>query len=153
MELYQVYENNHHDFVRFAVSLTRDREAGQDLVQSAYLKALEQDQLFEWMNSHQIKGWFFTVIKRLFIDDYRRKQTGRRLISKMEADAYQPSFVSDLCTDQALQQLPPPLDKIALLKMEGFTSQEIGNRLGLSASTVRNHLQRIRKELVQEEEI
>ena len=151
MELYQVYENNHHDFLRFAISLTRDREAGQDLVQSAYVRALEQDELFEWMNQHQIKGWFFTVIKRMYIDEYRKNKRGQKLISQMEANAYEPSFVSQVCTDQALQQLPPPLDQIAQLKMEGFTSQEIGQQLDLPASTVRNHLQRIRKQMIEED--
>lgn len=153
MELYQVYENNHHDFLRFAVSLTRDREAGQDLVQTAYVKALEQDELFEWMNQHQIKGWFFTVIKRLYIDDYRKEKKGRNLMSQMEADAYIPSFVSALCTNDCLEHLPPPLDSIARLKMEGFTSQEIGQQLDLPASTVRNHLQRIRTQIRKEEKI
>lgn len=152
MELYQVYENNHHDFLRFAISLTRDREAGQDLVQSAYVRALERDQLFEWMNQHQIKGWFFTVIKRMYIDEYRKNKRGQNLMSQMEANAYEPSFVADLCTDQALQQLPPPLDQIAQMKMQGFTSQEIGDRMALPASTVRNHLQRIRKQIRKEEE-
>jgi len=151
MKLYQVYENNHHDFLRFAISLTRDREAGQDLVQSAYVRALEQDELFEWMNQHQIKGWFFTVIKRMYIDEYRKNKRGQNLISQMEANAYEPSFVSQVCTDQALQQLPPPLDQIAQLKMEGFTSQEIGQQLDLPASTVRNHLQRIRKQMIEED--
>jgi RNA polymerase sigma-70 factor (ECF subfamily) len=152
MTLYQVYENNHYDFLRFAVSLTRNREAGQDLVQSAYVKALEQDQLFEWMNQHQIKGWFFTVIKRMYIDEYRRNKKGRDLINQLEADAYEPSFVSALCTADALSQLPPPLNQIASLKMNGFTSQEIGCELYLPASTVRNHLQTIRKQLLKEEE-
>lgn len=152
MTLYQVYENNHHDFLRFAVSLTRNREAGQDLVQSAYVKALEQDELFEWMNQHQIKGWFFTVIKRMYIDDYRRNKKGRDLINQMEADAYEPSFVSALCTADALSQLPPPFNQIAALKMDGFTSQEIGCELNLSASTIRSHLQKIRKQLLKEEE-
>lgn len=152
MVLYQVYENNHHDFLRFAVSLTRNREAGQDLVQSAYVKALEQDKLFEWMNQHQIKGWFFTVIKRMYIDEYRRKKKGQDLMNQMEADAYEPSFVSLLCTADALSHLPPPLDRIASLRVDGFTSQEIGEQLNLPASTVRNHLQSIRKQLIQEEE-
>lgn len=152
MELYQVYENNHHDFLRFAVSLTRNREAGQDLVQSAYVKALEQDELFEWMNQHQIKGWFFTVIKRMYIDEYRRNKMGRDLMNQMQADAYEPSFVAALCTADALAQLPPPLNQIASLKMDGFTSQEIGDRMNLPASTVRNHLQNIRKCLLKEEE-
>lgn len=151
MELYQVYENNHTDFLRFAISLTRDREAGQDLVQTAYVKALEQDELFEWMNQHQIKGWFFTVIKRIFIDEYRREKKGQNLMSQMEANAYEPSFVSSLCTTDRLQHLPKPLDEIASLKMDGFTSQEIGERLNLPASTVRNHLQTIRKRITQED--
>lgn len=140
MKLYQIYEAYQSDLLKYAYSLSRQWEDAEDLVQQAYLKALEQHELFEQMHEMQIRGWLYVTIKRLFIDAYRK---GQRMILQDESfevpyDAY---IESDLVTSDLLARLPETCRTIVYLKyVQGYNSSEIGTRLGLNASTVRSRL-------------
>lgn len=57
---------------KFALSLTRRVDKANDLLQETYLRALSfEDKFIEGSN---IKAWAFTVMKRLFINDWRKRQ-------------------------------------------------------------------------------
>lgn len=61
------------------------------------------------------------------------------------ADNY--DFSKDVESSYYLDKLSSKERTIAKLKMEGYNSTEIGKKLGISASTVRTHLENIRKKL------
>ena len=64
MNIYLVYEKKYHnDFLAFAKSLTKDYNEAFDLVQDAYVAALEREEMFKVMNEYQIKGWLFYYYK------------------------------------------------------------------------------------------
>src|SRR5687767_1457380 len=60
------------DFLKpFAINLTRDTEAANDLYQETLYKALgNQDKYHAGTN---IKAWLFTIMRNIFINNYRRK--------------------------------------------------------------------------------
>jgi len=140
MKLYSIYQHLQIDFIRFASSLTHHREQAEDLVQQAYLKAMDQDELFEHLNEPQIKGWFFTTIRNQFIDDRRRN---RRLVTfePEHVGEYAVNFEDVAFVNQALDILPAQLKTIIEMRfISGYTSSEIAEHLSMNASTVRNKI-------------
>lgn len=95
------------------------------------------------MNEYQIKGWFFTTIKNNNID-YIRKHS--RVVSLIGSDYIEYSddsqeFEESVVMNQLLEKLPKKYRNIIYLRYyEGLNSKEIGERLGISASTVRTQL-------------
>lgn len=60
------------DFLKpFAVNLTRDTEAANDLYQETLYKALANRDKYNVGTN--IKAWLFTIMRNIFINNYRRK--------------------------------------------------------------------------------
>ncbi|MCH5328501.1 MAG: RNA polymerase sigma factor [Coprobacter sp.] len=59
--------------MKFACSLTFDREEARDLMQDTILKTLENREKFA--ENTNFKSWAFTIMKNLFINSYRKKQS------------------------------------------------------------------------------
>ena len=77
-----VYKKYNREFIAYAKSITRNEDRALDLVQEAYVSALEREDIFIAMNEYQIKGWFFRVIKNKNIDNIRRENRVLLLESK-----------------------------------------------------------------------
>lgn len=152
MELYQIYEQYQGDFTRFAKSLTHQEASADDLVQQSYLKALDHMELLEVLHPNQVKGWFFSTIKRLYIDEWRSH--GRRevhdgdavveLVSgSVEGIPGDSQWLETVSVRMALEAISPSDRRLLLLKYaHGYSSQEIGQAMGMNPSTVRNQLAR-----------
>ena len=54
----------------FAYSLTSNREEAKDLLQETTLKALNNEDKFA--ENTNFKGWVLTIMKNIFINNYRR---------------------------------------------------------------------------------
>lgn len=140
MNIYLVYEKYHKDFIAFARSIVNDHNEAFDLVQDAYVKALEREEIFEIMNEYQIKGWFFTTIKNKNIDNIRR-QHRLKYEEEMEIYSNTESFEENIVLNDLLNKLPDKYRKVISLKYGmNLNSVEIGERLGISPSTVRSQL-------------
>ena len=161
MKLFEIYHHQGEDFFRFALSLTRHKEDAEDLVQQAYIKALNQLELFEVMEKAQIKGWFFTAIKNQFIDHYRRSKrfpkvpfngqmmenysdpagevsTERKVLEKLEAK-------------EVLEKLPKELKTLVIYRYYlGYNTREISELFGINPSTLRSRYVKIQALLTKE---
>lgn len=138
--IYQVYNQYHHDFIRYAKSLVTRKEDAYDLVQETYVKAIEREEIFEQMNEYEIKGWFFRVIKNKFIDQMRKN---KRIIFSEEEHMLTTSVLleTDIYFEEMIATLPDHLRTPIVLKYRaGLNSKEIGELQGISPSTVRNRL-------------
>ncbi len=140
MQLYEIYENYQADLLRYAQSLCRQKEDAEDLVQQAYLKALQNIDSFKGAHPLQVKGWLLRTIKNQFVDNYRRQ---KRMGDFEEAPepAFE-AFIDDtLITADLLETLQVPLRTVVILRyLHDYNSMEIGEILGLNASTVRSRL-------------
>lgn len=140
MNIYLVYQKYNKDFTAFAKSVTNNHSGAFDLVQDAYVAALEREEIFENMNEYQIKGWFFTTIKNKNIDNIRKAnrltyQSEIEIITKVEG------FEEKVVLQDLLNKLPEKYRKVVLLRYEmNLNSTEIGERLNISPSTVRSQL-------------
>src|ERR1043165_5229513 len=60
------------DFLKpFAINLTRDTEAANDLYQETMYKAMANQEKYH--AGTNIKAWLFTIMRNIFINNYRRK--------------------------------------------------------------------------------
>jgi len=60
------------DFLKpFAINLTKDTESAKDLFQETLYKALANEEKYNVGTN--IKAWLFTIMRNIFINDYRRR--------------------------------------------------------------------------------
>lgn len=140
INVYLIYQKYNKEFLAYARSITQNQDRAFDLVQEAYLSAIEKEDIFEILNEYQIKGWFFTAIKNKNID-YIRKY--RKIFSLLEDENIEDAkeFEESIAIKELLSKLPEKYRTVIHLKYYlGLNSTEIGKRLGISPSTVRSQL-------------
>ena len=75
---------NHSDFLRpFAINLTRDSEAANDLFQDTLFKALSNKDKYN--AGTNIRAWLYTIMRNIFINNYRRNAK-QRLVFDLSTD-------------------------------------------------------------------
>ena len=73
------------DFLKpFAINLTRDSEAANDLYQDTLYKALVNRDKFNVGTN--IKAWLFTIMRNIFINNYRRKAKQKTIFDNTPND-------------------------------------------------------------------
>lgn len=58
------------NLLNFAYQLTSNREQAQDLLQDTTLKALDNQD--KYVDNVNFKGWIFTIMRNIFINNYRQ---------------------------------------------------------------------------------
>jgi RNA polymerase sigma-70 factor (ECF subfamily) len=71
LEFEELLVDNSEFLKPFAINLTRDSEAAQDLYQETLYKALANQEKYN--AGTNIKAWLFTIMRNIFINNYRRK--------------------------------------------------------------------------------
>lgn len=155
-----VFENEilaHLDFLhRCALRLTGDQAEAEDLVQEAYLRALENwERLDDWWSA---RSWLVSILRHLYIDRYRRRQKRRarvvlrdletlpepRAVEGVTADIF--NHVLDLEVDRALQLLPVEYrEAVVLCDVNALSYAETARVLGVPEGTVKSRLYRGRR--------
>lgn len=112
-------------------------------MQEAYVSAIDNEHIFESLNEYQIKSWFFTTMKNKNIDIIRKNS---RLVTMIDSDYMDYSdesqeFEESIVMNQLMESLPEKYKTIIYLRYyQGLNSKEIGEKLGISPSTVRTQL-------------
>lgn len=140
----------------FALNLTRNVEDSEDLIQDTVVRALtNEDKFTEGTN---LKAWLFTIMKNIFINNYRRNAKRNTIIDTTDnlyyinsADAVtgndaEVSFVMEHVND-AMQTINPDYSIPFLMHFEGFKYLEIADILDLPLGTVKSRIFFARKEL------
>lgn len=132
---------------RYALSLVHQELDAEDLVHDAWLKA------FPKYGAKLTSSLFFTTIRNLYIDQYRRNQLAvfeafdEETHKEVELDTENDISTRDL--DQALAKLNPnEREAIFLNIVEGYSTQEIADKTDRSRNTVLSHIHRGKKKLV-----
>jgi len=139
MNLYSYYLELQDDLKAFAISLSNDYHMAKDLVQDAYIKAMEYDEKFETMDIHQCKAWFFRTMKNRCIDNYRKNQ--RLDIRSQLEEVCENDFQNKHVLWLTVEELPALEKELVIMHyILGLSSREIAEETGMNASTIRNHL-------------
>ena len=141
--------------LHFALSLTRDREAAQDLLQESILKALTNRDGYR--DGTNFKAWMMTIVRNTFINEYRRTVRGRSVMSNAEYTAMPvmrvrklPDPISELATSEmsdAMERLPALFREPFKMNVDGFKYHEISEKLNIPIGTVKSRIFEARKRL------
>lgn len=140
----------------FAINLTHSREESEDLLQDTFYRAIaNRDKFSEGTN---IKAWLFTIMKNIFINNYRRNQK-RNVITdtsdnqyllnstkKTERNGSERSFLTE-DIQRAMAEVSADFTEPFLMYFNGYKYQEIAEKLDLPLGTVKSRIFFARKEL------
>lgn len=140
----------------FAYNLTKSTEDAKDLFQETAMRALTNREKFR--EGTNFKAWTFTIMKNIFINNYRKKVRSKTIIDSTDNMYYINS--NDNSTNngaesnimmEELFRMVGELDETIrvpfLMHYKGFKYQEIADELGLPLGTVKSRIFFARKEL------
>ncbi len=143
----------------FALKLTADQDSANDLVQDCMLKALDNKEKF--VHAQNFKGWMYTIMRNLFINNYRRVtremsmmddsySIGRQSLLEVE-DGERFEYAYDLKElHKVINAVPESMRKPFLMYVAGFKYNEIAEKMGLPIGTIKSRLFFVRKRLQKE---
>lgn len=133
---------------RFAYSLTNDWDDANDLLQDTMLKALNYQ--CKYRDENNFKAWVYTIMRNIFINDYRRK---KRIGMVMESQSTAHNRVSDyhyssnphsaLIYKQLSNAVNSLKDEYRLpltMHQEGYKYQEIAEKMAIPMGTVKSRI-------------
>lgn len=130
----------------FALKLTRNVEDANDLVQETMLKALTNQE--KYSDGTNLKGWLYTIMKNLFINNYRRISKGNIIHDDTEDQYYLNNSglaeSNQAETKLALQDIYTAIDRLNenlripfMMSYVGYKYEEIANSLRIPLGTVK----------------
>ena len=143
----------------FALKLTADQDSANELVQDCMLKALDNKEKF--VHAQNFKGWMYTIMRNLFINNYRRVtremsmmddsySIGRQNLLEVE-DGERFEYAYDLKElHKVINAVPESMRKPFLMYVAGFKYNEIAEKMGLPIGTIKSRLFFVRKRLQKE---
>ncbi len=143
------------DFLKpFAINLTRDSEAAQDLFQETLYKALANHEKYN--TGTNIKAWLFTIMRNIFINDYRRKSKQKTIFDGTANDYLinykQTTVNNDAESDirlkevqKSVEELPEIFKTPFKLYFDGYKYNEIADALAEPLGTIKSRIHFARK--------
>ena len=140
---------------RFAIGFTRDSQDAEDLIQDTMVKALRYQKNFK--EGTNIKGWLYTIMRNIFINNYKRKKFQNTIVDTTDNHYYlnsgsmQADTVTTVINEQdirgAIDDLKPEFKVPFNMFMEGFHYDEIAEELGIPMGTVKSRIFHARRKL------
>ena len=144
------------NMLNFAYMLTSNRDDAYDLLQDTTLKVLDnQDKYVENTN---FKGWVFTIMRNIFINNYRRVVRSATVIDQTE-DCYHLNISQDSGLEtpegsyatseisSAIAEFPEKYRVPFTMHVQGYKYNEIADEMGLPLGTIKSRIFFARQEL------
>jgi RNA polymerase sigma-70 factor (ECF subfamily) len=139
----------------FAYKLTADSEEAHDLLQDTTLKALDNES--KYSDNSNFKGWLFTIMRNIFINNYRRTVRERTVIEGTE-DLYQLNFQQPTNSTPegtyAVNEISHIIDSFSedyrkpfSMYVAGYKYEEIAEILDIPLGTVKSRIFTTRQKL------
>ncbi len=144
------------NLLNFAYQLTSNREQAQDLLQDTTLKALDNEE--KYVDNVNFKGWVFTIMRNIFINNYRQNVRKATVVDQTE-DLYhlnisQDSGLSSPEGSYAVKEISVAMNAFPeeyrvpfSMFVAGYKYNEIADQLGLALGTVKSRIFFTRKRL------
>jgi RNA polymerase sigma-70 factor, ECF subfamily len=140
----------------FALSLTRDRDDAQDLVQESMLRALTYREKFQ--DNTNFKAWLYTIMKNTFINDHRRSKRTNTLMDRVEHElgrVLRVEMSTSADSSVKMREISTSLDRLDgafrepfQMHHEGYKYHEIANKLEIPIGTVKSRIHQARQRLM-----
>jgi RNA polymerase sigma factor, sigma-70 family len=144
------------NLLNFAFMLTSNRDNAYDLLQDTTLKALDNED--KYIDNTNFKGWVFTIMRNIFINNYRRVVRSATVIDQTE-DLYhlnlsqdsgletpEASFGAGEITD-VINSFPDDYRIPFSMHVAGYKYNEIAEKMNLPLGTVKSRIFFARKKL------
>ncbi|HWI93269.1 MAG TPA: RNA polymerase sigma factor [Flavisolibacter sp.] len=142
---------NHSESLKpFAISLTRDHEEAQDLCQETLYKAFAYREKYE--QGTNIKAWLYTIMRNIFINDYRRNGRKRIVLDTVKYTQTQYATSAEVNArlreiNAAIHRLPAIFKTACLLYLQGYKYHEIALALNEPLGTIKSRIHFAKKVL------
>ena len=144
------------NLLNFAYMLTSNRDDAYDLLQDTTLKALDNED--KYTDNTNFKGWVFTIMRNIFINNYRRAGRAATVIDTTEnlyhlnlsqdsgLESPEGSYTASEITE-AIDALPDEYSVPFTMHVQGYKYNEIADRMHLPLGTVKSRIFFARKKL------
>lgn len=144
------------NLLNFAYMLTSNRDDAYDLLQDTTLKALDNED--KYTENTNFKGWVFTIMRNIFINNYRRQVRSATVVDTTE-DLYHLNLSqeSGLSTPEgsfAAKEISEAIKNFTdeyrvpfSMYIAGYKYNEIADKMGLPLGTVKSRIFFARKRL------
>lgn len=141
-----IYKRYYPMLYPFAMRYVKSEADAEDVLQQVFVKLWTvREALFV---TSSLKGYLFSMTKYQVLNFIRNSNNA--LQHNYRICQQQPAYDDDLYTyaerhhrvellDEAIRKLPAQQRKVATMRCEGYSNQEIAQRLGLSIHTVNTH--------------
>lgn len=140
----------------FAYNLTKSADASKDLYQETAYRAITNRDKFK--PGTNFKAWMFTIMKNIFINNYRKKKKANTIIDTTENLYYINSgsvtinnhAESSIMSEELMGMIDELDDSTRIpfmMHYEGYKYQEIADELELPLGTVKSRIFFARKAL------
>ena len=133
----------------FAMNLTKDKEAAQDLVQETAFKAFKYRKNYQPQTN--LRAWLMTIMRNAFINDYRKRKRRQTLNDFTSNDYYLDSGnrtvtnggEASITSTEIFQQIHALDDSLKipfLMHLQGYKYEEIADELEIPLGTVKSRI-------------
>jgi RNA polymerase sigma factor (sigma-70 family) len=141
----------------FALKLTSVNDDANDLLQVTLLKSIKYSHKF--VEATNLKAWLYTIMKNLFINDYRKAVKTRTVIDHSKDLNYihvaqgagprvPESHMNELEIRNAITNLDEEYQIPFEMYVEGYKYKEIAEHLDLPIGTIKSRIFLARKDLM-----
>jgi len=148
------------NLLNFAYMLTSNRDDAYDLLQDTTLKALDNED--KYVDNVKFKGWVFTIMRNIFINNYRKVVRSATVIDQTE-DLYHLNLPQESGLDTpegsvAANEITAAINSFSdeyripfSMHVAGYKYNEIAEKMDLPLGTVKSRIffarQRLQKML------
>lgn len=146
---------NNSEFLKpFAFTLTRDNESAKDLMQETLYRALANKDKYHVGTN--IKAWMYTIMRNIFINNYRRKAKQQTIFDSTPNDFLLDNKQTMIANEaesnlrlkdiqKAIHSLPDIFRKPFILYFDGYKYHEIADALQEPLGTIKSRIHFARK--------
>ncbi len=146
------------NLLNFAYMLTSNRDDAYDLLQDTTLKALDNED--KYVDNVNFKGWVFTIMRNIFINNYRKVVRSATVIDQTE-DLYHLNLPQDSGFETpdgsvAAKEITDAINAFSddyripfSMHVAGYKYNEIAEKMNLPLGTVKSRIFFARQKLQQ----
>lgn len=144
------------NLLNFAYMLTSNHDDAYDLLQDTTLKVLENQD--KYVDGTNFKGWVFTIMRNLFINNYRRASRAATIVDTTEnlyhLNISQDSGIEAPENSLAAKEITEAINDFSddyripfSMHVAGYKYNEIAEKMNLPLGTVKSRIYAARQQL------
>lgn len=142
--IYSWYEQYKTGIYRYALSILKDPQGAEDVLQETFLRLLSGKYV---VAEEKIQAWLYRVARNCCYDILRKREREQELPPDLSSDDGQFAYIERISvldlTDREI---------VTMKVLSGMTCKEIGKIVGMTGSTVQKRYERAMKKLREQEE-